>query len=309
MIWHGLIVLACAAALAYGANLLVDAASRMARQLGISDLLIGLTIVSVCTAAPEIAITISTAVQGKTAVSVSNVVGSNIFNLGFILGMVTLIRPLATNAKVTYRDGGLLMLASGLLLFFMRDLQLNQTEGGLLLLLLLAYTLYLFYKRDGDEEEARPHGRFQPRDIALFLLGLSLILAGGHFLVESASSIARHFGLSEWLIGLTIIAGGTSAPELATSLVAALRGHSGLSIGNLVGSNIFNLLGVLGLAGLIQSTPLAIAPAALTSIGLLTAFMLLVLLLMRSQWRVVRWEGALLLATSFLLWYLDWQLH
>lgn len=310
MLVHALIILLCTAALAYGANLLVDAASRIAGKLGISDLLIGLTVVSVCTAAPEIVITVSTALQGKTAVSVSNVVGSNIFNLGFILGTVALIQPLPTAAKVTYRDGGMLLGASLLLLFFLRDLHLQMAEGAILLALLASYIIYLFWQGDGDAlNPEETHGRFRPTDIALFLLGLALILGGGHFLVDSATIIARHLGLSEWIIGLTVIAGGTSAPEMATSLVAAVRGHAGRSIGNLVGSNIFNLLGVLGLAGIIQTTPLSISPAALTSIVMLTIMMGLVLFFMRTQWRLSRWEGAVLLVSSFLLWYADWQLH
>ncbi len=299
----GIIVL-CVIALAYGANLLVESAARMARRIGVSELVIGLTIVAIGTSAPEFAVTIAAALQGESDISVGNVVGSNIFNLGFILGSVVAIRAISTSPKVVYRDGMMLIGATLLLLFFMRDLYLQPYEGAVLLLSLVIYLAYLASQREAPTDEI-PEGEFQKRDIVFFLVGLTLILAGGRFLVDSAIEVALFFGLSEWAIGVTIIAAGTSAPEFATSLVAVLRGHADISIGNLIGSDLFNLLGVLGLAGVIQIEPMIIDPAGLSSLLLLSGMVIFVVILMRSGWRLARWEGALLLAINLFRWYLD----
>ncbi len=302
------IIIICVIVLAYGANILVESAARIARHIGLSELVIGLTIVAMGTSAPELAVTVAAALQGESDISVGNVVGSNIFNLGFILGTVVAIRAIVTSPKLVYRDGIVLIGTTLVLLFFMRDLYLAPYEGGLLLLGLFIYLFYLFRQREIPTDEI-PEGEFRRRDPFLFLLGLSLILVGGHFLVESAVAVAEFFGLSEWAIGVTIIAAGTSAPEFATSLVAVLRGHSDISIGNLIGSDIFNLLGILGVAGLIQTEPMIIDPAGLSSIMLLSGMVVFVVILMRSGWRLARWEGALLLVINLFRWYMDFTSH
>lgn len=302
------IIIICVVVLAYGANILVESAARIARRMGLSELIIGLTIVAMGTSAPEFAVTIAAALQGKSDISVGNVVGSNIFNLGFILGTVVAVRAIATSPKLVYRDGMMLIGATLVLLFFMRDLHLQPYEGVLLFLGLVIYLFYLFRQREVPTDEI-PEGEFRKRDPFLFLVGLTLILAGGHYLVESAVLVAEYFGLSEWAIGVTIVAAGTSAPEFATSLVAVLRGHSDISIGNLIGSDLFNLLGVLGLAGMIQQEPMVIDPAGLSSIMLLSAMVVFVVILMRSGWRLARWEGAMLLVINLARWYFDLTSH
>ncbi|HRQ41919.1 MAG TPA: calcium/sodium antiporter [Chloroflexota bacterium] len=302
------IIIICVVVLAYGANILVESAARIARHMGLSELIIGLTIVAMGTSAPEFAVTIAAALQGESDISVGNVVGSNIFNLGFILGSVVAVRAIATSPKLVYRDGMMLIAATLVLLFFMRDLHLQPYEGALLFLGLIIYLVYLFRQREVPTEEI-PEGEFRKRDPFLFLVGLTLILAGGHYLVESAVLVAEYFGLSEWAIGVTIVAAGTSAPEFATSLVAVLRGHSDISIGNLIGSDLFNLLGVLGLAGMIQQEPMVIDPAGLTSIMLLSGMVIFVVILMRSGWRLARWEGALLVIINLARWYFDLTSH
>lgn len=304
MFLNVLIIIASIVALAYGATFIVDSAARMARRFGVSELIIGLTIVAVGTSAPEFAVTISAAVSGQANISVSNVVGSNIFNLGFILGGVVAVRAITTTPKIVYRDGGMLAAATLILLFFMRDLHLQQWEGAVLLALLVIYLLYLYTQRDVDLEEV-PDGDFRWRDVPLFALGIAMVVLGGDFLVEAATEIARLLGLSEWVIGVTVVAAGTSAPEMATSLVGVLRGHSNISIGNLIGSDLFNLLGVLGLAGVIQSQPMVIDSAGLSSLMVLSGMVIFVVVLMRVGWKLNRWEGFMLILINMLRWIFD----
>jgi cation:H+ antiporter len=306
MFLNFLIVIVCIVALTYGATLIVDAAARMARKFRISDLIIGLTVVAIGTSAPEFAVTVSAALNGQADISVSNVVGSNIFNLGFILGGVVAIKAISTTPKLVYRDGTVLIGTTLLLLFFMRDLELQRVEGGILLLLLTLYIAYLAYQREPLEEEL-PDGAFSWMDIPKLLGGLALVIIGGYYLVEFASEIAREFGVSEWVIGVTIVAAGTSAPELATSLVGALRGHVGISIGNLIGSDLFNLLGVLGLAGVIQTQAMQIDATGLSSLMLLCGMVIVVVLLMRTGWKLSRWEGVLLISVNLVRWFIDFS--
>jgi cation:H+ antiporter len=300
------IIIASIVGLAYGATFIVDSAARMARHFGVSELIIGLTIVAVGTSAPEFAVTISAAVSGQADISVSNIVGSNIFNLGFILGGVVAVRAIATTPKIVYRDGGMLIVATLVLLFFMRDLQLQPWEGGVLLLLMFVYMLYLYTQRDVDLEEL-PDGDFRWRDVPLFVLGLAMVVVGGEFLVDSATAVARLLGMSDWVIGVTIVAAGTSAPEMATSLVGVLRGHSDISIGNLIGSDLFNLMGVLGLAGVIQTSPMVIDSAGWSSLLLLSGMVIFVVILMRVGWKLNRWEGVMLILINLLRWIYDFS--
>lgn len=304
MFLNWLIVLATILGLWFGGSMIVNSAARIARKLGMSELVIGLTIVAIGTSAPEFAVTISAALNGQSDISVGNVVGSNIFNLGFILGGVALVSALPTTRKLVWRDGGMLIGATALLLLFLADLRLAVWEGTILLLALISYVGYLLYVRDGgDKHEEVPEGEFRWLDIPMLIGGIALIVTGGHYLVDAASEIARHFGLSEWVIGVTIVAAGTSAPELATSLVGVLRGHHGISIGNLIGSDLFNLLGVLGLAALIQ--PMVVASSAYGSLWLLAGLVVGVVLLMRSGWELSRWEGGLLVGVNLVRWVAD----
>lgn len=301
LVGNFIVVVLCILALTYGATLMVDSAARMARKLRVSELIIGLTVVAIGTSAPEFAVTITAAFRGQTDISVSNVVGSNIFNLGFILGTVLLIRAIPTSRKLVYRDGVFLTAVTFLLVLFMLDLNLARYEGGILFALLISYIIYLYRKREVPSDEL-PEGDFSWKDIPLFLIGIALIVTGGQFLVGSATSIARFYGISEWVIGATIIAAGTSAPEMATSLIGALRGHEDISVGNLVGSDLFNLLGVLGLAGLIQTAPMNIDQTGLSSLYFLSGKVILVVILMRKGWRLTKLDGALLILINAIQW-------
>ena len=299
-----LIVIVCIAGLWVGGSWIVDAAARIARKIGMSELVIGLTIVAIGTSAPEFAVTIAAALNGQADISVGNVVGSNIFNLGFILGGVALVAGIPTSRKLVMRDGLMLIAATLLLLLFLFDLRLATWEGIVLMTVLVSYVSYLIVKRDGgDSAEELPDGDFRWLDIPALIGGIALIVTSGHFLVESASEIARHFGMSEWVIGVTIVAAGTSAPELATSLMGVLRGKHGISVGNLIGSDLFNLLGVLGLAAIIS--PLTVESGAMGSMILLCGLVMLVVIMLRTGWKLTRFEGGLLVAINLVRWVAD----
>lgn len=299
------IILASVAGLWGGAVWLVEAAVRIAKRLGLSELIIGLTVVAVGTSAPEFAVTVGAALEGRGDISVGNVVGSNIFNLGFILGGVALVRAICTTRTMVLREGGMLIGSSLLLLLFLLDHQVVRLEGGILMALLVFYLGYLIWKKE-PIEDSLPAGEFRWWDVPQLIAGIGLVIASGHFLVESAVHLARLFGISEWIIGVTIVAAGTSSPEFATSLVAVLKGRHGVSAGNLIGSDLFNLLGVLGLAALIR--PMTVDASAVGSILVLVGMVVLVVVfLMRTGWQISRWEGALLIMVNVVRWILDFR--
>lgn len=291
-----------------GADWLVDSAAEIAHTLKISDLVVGLTVVAFGTSAPEFAVTISAAITKQTDISIGNVIGSNIFNLGFILGGTAMIRPIATNKKMFERDGLFLLVTTALIFFLFFGFDgwtagdsFTQYEGVLLFSLLIAYVAFLFIKKD-PPEEVNPDSATL-KSYAFFLVGLVMIVAGGHLMVEHASNVARYLGVSDWVIAVTIVAAGTSAPEFATSVAAALKGRHGIAIGNLIGSDLFNLLGVLGLAGIIN--PTMISEDIFSSVFLLVIMVGLTLLMIRTNWRLSRAEGTILVTINLIRWYFD----
>ncbi len=286
-----------------GADLIVESSAHIAKRFGISQLVIGLTVVAFGTSAPEFAVTLIAALNDQPNISVGNVVGSNIFNLGFILGGVAMIRGISTSRNLVYRDGLVLLATTFLLLFFIGDLSFHRWEGFVLMGLLVLYLMFLIFRKDDELADEVPEGEFRWLDLAKLGGGLALILAGGHFFVDAAVDLARLLGMSEWAIGVTIVAAGTSAPELATSLVAAFRGKYGLSAGNLIGSDLFNMLGVLGLAGAIN--PMQVQPESQDSIYMLCALVFVVVVMMRTGWKVSRVEGAILVIVNLIRWFFD----
>jgi cation:H+ antiporter len=302
-----------------GADWLVESAARVGRKLGLTDVIIGLTIVAFGTSAPEFAVTFSAALGDKSDISVGNVVGSNIFNLGLIMGLCSLLMPLTTNREVVYRDGAVLIGTTAMLLWMLSDYTLERWEGAILFSGLVLYlaTLVLFRRRwhalrdcYEDEEpcedpltEDVPEGEARWWDWPKLIAGIVGVVAGGHLLVESASALASALGVSEWAIAVTIVAAGTSAPELATSLTAAVKNLHGMSVGNLVGSDLFNLLGVLGAAGLLRELP--VSTGAIPSVAMLTGMCVLVVFFMRTGWRLKRWEGIVLILIGLSRWVLD----
>ncbi|MBE9551166.1 MAG: calcium/sodium antiporter [Proteobacteria bacterium] len=287
-----------------GSHWLIDSAVRIAHKLRMSDLAIGLTIVAIGTSAPEFAVTISAAIRELPDISVSNIVGSNIFNLGFILGGCDAIRNIRTTPTLVWRDGLFLLGMSSVLTLFLRDLTLTRQEGFILFATLVVYISFVLWKRDPIEQKG-PEEDATWKDIPLFLGGIIAVAGGGHILVLSAVSLAQTFGVSEWVIGVTIVAAGTSAPEFAVSLVAALKGRYSISAGNLIGSDLYNLLGVLGLAGMLR--PLTIDAAGLGSLYILVGMVLLVVVFMRTGFRVSRAEGLVLVGLNLIRWIFDFS--
>lgn len=282
---------------------LVDSAVIIARRLGVTDLVIGLTIVAIGTSAPEFGVTILAALRGMSDISVGNIVGSNIFNLGFILGGTAAIRGLETSEKLIYRDGVFLLFGTLLLTIFLWDLALVHIEGIILLMLLFGYLGFLYWKKETLEAKTKV-AQLRWADPFLLLLGISMVLGGSHFLVESAVDLAKVIGVSEWVIGATIVAAGTSAPEFATSLAAVLRGHPGISVGNLIGSDIFNMFGVLGLAAIMRN--LSVDIGVHSNLVLLSMMVLIALVFMRTGWQVSRKEGLVLVCIGLARWIFVW---
>ena len=282
-----------------GAVWLVDAAARVAKHFGISELVIGLTVVAFGTSAPEFGVTILAAIRGMGDISVGNIVGSNIFNLGFILGGTAIIHSLKTSRTIVFRDGIFLLFGGILLSVFLWDLTLSKIEGIVLFTLLIVYLLYLYVKKETIETEEPTHAMYRWDPILLFV-GIGLVIVGSHFLVESAVNIARFMGVSDWVIGATIIAAGTSAPEFATSLTAAMKSRYGMSVGNLIGSDIFNLFGVLGVAGMMRN--LSVGHDAHINLIILSFMIAVVLIFMRTGWVVSRKEGIILVMIGLLRW-------
>ena len=293
------IVLVCVGVIAKGATWLVDSASKIAKRLGISELVIGLTILALGTSAPEFAVSILAALRGVGNIAIGNIVGSNIFNLGFILGGTAIIHSLKTSRIVIVRDGFFLLFGTFILLFFLWDLTLTKFEGVVLFSLLILYLSYLYVKREPLETK-QVMGKMDRWDPLMLIGGLAMVLVGAHFMVESAINLARYMGVSEWVIGATVIAAGTSAPEFATSLAAALRSRYGMSVGNLIGSDIFNLFGVLGVAGILNNITVSLdARMHLVFLSLMVA---LVLVFMRTGWVVSRREGYILVMVGLVRW-------
>ena len=294
-----IIVLVCVGVIAKGATWLVDSASKIAKRMGISELVIGLTILALGTSAPEFAVSILAALKGIGDIAIGNIVGSNIFNLGFILGGTAIIHSLKTSRIVIVRDGLFLLFGTFILLFFLWDLALTKFEGGILFSLLILYLSYLYIKREPLEMD-QVTGKMDWWDPVSLIGGLAMVLFGAHFMVESAVNLAKYLGVSDWVIGATVIAAGTSAPEFATSLAAALRSRYGMSVGNLIGSDIFNLFGVLGVAGILSDIPVGLdARVHLVFLSLMVA---LVLVFMRTGWVVSRREGYILVMIGLGRW-------
>jgi cation:H+ antiporter len=294
-----LIFVASVALIAQGAIWLVDSASRIAARLGISELVIGLTVVAFGTSAPEVGVTVLAAIRGAGDISVGNVVGSNIINISIILGATALFGTLRTPRMVILRDGPFMIAVTALFVLMLMNHQLQRPESIVLLLVFVGYIGLLFVKREPleDEVDTSPMKWYDP---ALLLMGLALVVGGAHFMVESASFIARVYGVSEWIIGATIVAFGTSAPEIAASLVAAIRGRHAMSVGNLVGSNIFNLLFVLGIAGSINT--LSIDRASTADIFIMSGIAVVVYIFSVTRRSVSRFEGAILLSLGVAHW-------
>ncbi|MFN9527068.1 MAG: calcium/sodium antiporter [Pseudomonadaceae bacterium] len=292
-----------------GAEVLVRGAAKLAAQFGIPPLIIGLTVVAFGTSAPETAVSVQAALDGSGDLAIGNVVGSNIANVLLILGMTALVAPLIVSRQLIRLDVPIMIGASLLTFGLAWDGSLSRLDGALLFAGVLTYTGFLIYsarkdKGGEDDEFAKEFGLDEvPKpyawaiNLGLIIAGLVLLVTGSNFLVEGAVTLARALGISELVIGLTVVAVGTSLPELATSILAAIKGERDIAVGNIVGSNIFNLLCVLGLASLVSPAAISVSPNALAfDFPVMIAVAVACLPIFFAGYRINRWEGLLFLA-------------
>lgn len=289
----------------FGATWIVDSASALARRLNISDLVIGLTVVALGTSAPEFTVTVTAAFKNLADISLSNIVGSNIFNLGFILGLVALVKPVPTHRTILYRDGLLLWGVTGMILIMALDLYVGRIAGMILVGTLAAYLTALLTRSRALIESVELPSERKARwwDVPRLMAGFIAIAFGGDMMVEGAASLAAALGVGSWAVGVTVVAAGTSLPEMITCLVMVAKGKNDMLLGNLLGSDFFNLAGVLGLTCLIR--PLTVSPSALPSLYMLVGMVLVVLIFVRTGWRLSRKEGFVLVAANLARWYMD----
>jgi cation:H+ antiporter len=288
-----------------GAETLVKGASRLAGALGISPLVIGLTVVAFGTSSPELAVSIKAALSGQSSIALGNVVGSNIFNVLFILGLSALVAPLVVSQQLVRLDVPLTIALSALVLVFALDARFSRSDGLVLVIGLVAYVWFLI--RQSRKESAQVRDEYATefatgtriswlKNTGLVFGGLALLVLGSRWLVDSAVSIAQYLGVSELIIGLTIVAAGTSLPEVVTSVIASIRGERDIAVGNVVGSNVFNIMGVLGLSSIVAPLGIDVPPAVIwfdIPIMIVVAFACLPIFFTGGV--ISRWEGALLL--------------
>jgi cation:H+ antiporter len=292
-----------------GAELLVRGASRLALAVGLTPLVVGLTVVAFGTSAPELAVSVGAGRAGLDGLALGNVVGSNVFNVLFILGLTSVIAPLVVARQLVRLDVPVMIGASALVVVLAADGRISTLDGAVLAGLLVAYLGWLLRAGRSPAAEASPldptpaaTAPTRPRtrlvlDVGLVLGGLGLLVLGSRWLVGGATGIATALGVSELVVGLTIVAAGTSMPEVATSVVATLRGQRDLAIGNVVGSNVFNLLGILGVAALATPGGLAVPDAVQAfDAWVMLAVAVVCLPIFVSGYGIARWEGAVLLA-------------
>ena len=293
-----LMLLAGLALLIWGADFLVKGASRVAAGFGISPLVIGLTVVAFGTSSPEMAISVSSAWKGEADIAVGNVIGSNIFNVLFILGLSALITPLVVSKQLVKVDVPIMIGVSVLAFLLSMDGLIAFWEGLVLFAGVVGYTLFAIRlgRASGDDGEAVDGSERWAVNIAMIVFGLILLVLGSRWLVTAAIEIATAMGVSELVIGLTIVAAGTSMPEVATSITAAIRGQRDIAVGNVVGSNIFNILAVLGLTAIVAPGGLPVSDAAIRfDYPVMMAVAIACLPIFFVGYTIQRWEGALFL--------------
>jgi cation:H+ antiporter len=291
-----------------GAELLVRGASKLALSLGVSPLVVGLTIVSMGTSAPEMSVSVQSAASGQADLALGNVVGSNILNVLFILGASALVQPLVVAWQLIRQEVPLMIGVSVLLLLLALDGGIGRGDGALLVLLLAVYSTFLIRqsrraaKAIGDEfaEEfdlTSNWDRHWAVQVILIVAGLAMLVQGSRWMVQAAVGFARSVGISELVVGLTVVAAGTSLPEIATSIMAAFRGQRDIAVGNVVGSNTFNILGVAGLSALASPTGLPVSPSLLwNDLPVMILVAVACLPIFFTGRTISRWEGGVLLA-------------
>jgi len=302
MISYILFIIGSLVVLYFGAEWLVKGAASVAERFGVSSLVVGLTVVAFGTSTPELIVSTQAAMDGLGGISIGNVLGSNIGNIGLILGISALIYPLKAQMQLIRFDTPVMILTTLLFLVLFLDQRIGRIEGIVFVAGAMAYTIFNIIKSRKEHlkkvlkeyDDAVPKiSRHWALDVLFIIAGFAALIIGSEFLVDNAVHLARLLGLSEAVIGLTIVAIGTSMPELATSVVAAIKKQPDIAIGNVVGSNIFNILGILGISSLIK--PIATPDINLTDSLVMIGLSLLLLPFIRSGFTLRRWEGGLLL--------------
>lgn len=300
--------------LTLGGDTLVRGASTAAKRLGVSPLLIGLTLVGFGTSTPELVTSLTAALAGSPGIAIGNVVGSNTANILLILGITTLIAPIVVDRTAFRRDGVVLVLSALVCTAVVLGGQIGLIPGLIMLAMLIAYVVFAWWGERGVQDAEREKFEHMAEDapdapgglwagLGLAVLGIALTIGGARLLVDSAVVIARDLGVSDTVIGLTVVAIGTSLPELVTSVVAAVRGRADVALGNIIGSNIYNVLGILGITALVAPFE---APAAIArlDIWVMLAATALLVLFVRTGMKIVRWEGGVFLAAY--IGYMAW---
>ena len=291
----------------FGAEWLVRGSVRLASSIGVSPIVVGLTVVSLGTSAPELVVCVVASLGGNSDLAIGNVMGSNMANIGLILGLTALVRPIDVQSRVVHREVPIMLLVTFSVFPLFFDGLLSRVDGVLLLAFLLAYLVFAFRSVSNEaspptpqhlglaKESAKASVALQLQDVLLVFSGSGFLVLGGYFIVEAAVGVASALGISQVVIGLTVVAVGTSLPELATSIVAAARRQADIAVGNVIGSNIFNIAAILGTTSLVR--PISIPESVLRQELPAVVFMSVLLLpLLRSGWKLRRWEGALLVA-------------
>lgn len=301
MILNVLFILVGIVLVLWGADRLTDGAVAVAEKMKMPQIVIGLTIVAMGTSMPEFCVSLVSALKGTTDLAVGNIVGSNIFNTLLIVGVSAWVAPMTILKSTVRKDIPFALFASVILLIMCLDGNISRLDAGILFVLFLVF-MYVTLKgaktKDDDttaktesiEDNKKPMAAWL--SIVWIIVGLACLIGGSNLFVEGATKVAEHIGVSEAVIGLTIVAGGTSLPELATSVVSARKGNSGIAIGNVLGSNVFNILAILGVTGVI--TPMHLQGITMLDLSMMVVSTLLVWLFSFTKYKIARWEGVVL---------------
>lgn len=281
----------------WGADRLTDGAVAVAEKMKMPQIVIGLTIVAMGTSMPEFCVSLISALKGTSDLAVGNIVGSNIFNTLLIVGVSALVAPMSIMKTTVRKDIPFALVASALLLIMCLDEDISRIDAAILFVMFLIF-MYITLRgakvqgTDLEEKEKKPMATWL--SVVWILVGLACLIGGSNLFVDGATVVATKLGVSEAVIGLTIVAGGTSLPELATSVVSARKGNSGIAIGNVLGSNVFNIFAILGLTGVIS--PMTLKGITMTDLSMLVISIILIWFFSFTKYKIERWEGAILTA-------------
>ncbi|MDL5045801.1 calcium/sodium antiporter [Oscillatoria amoena NRMC-F 0135] len=297
----------------FGAEFLVRGSSSLAKRLGLTPLVIGLTVVAYGTSMPETVVSVKAALVGQGDIAVGNVVGSNIFNIAVILGLAALVCPIRVQLQLIKVDAPIMIGVTLVSLLFFANGTFGRVEGLVFFAAMIGYTVMnvILARRETSKNVQSEFEDVVPKkllplwlELVLVMGGLAILVVGARFLVDGSVQIARSIGVSEAVIGLTIVAAGTSVPELATTIVAALRKEPDIAIGNVIGSNIFNLLGTLGIASIIS--PLTFSGISAVDLGVMTCYAIVLFPLICTGFILRRWEGGILLGGYVVYLFVMW---